>query len=673
MSLKTTIFFGTIFFFSLLSLRTSAQSEAEIDRYENFLSSHSLKQADSLFDATSKKIEDAAGANDLKLQTEGLRELGVLQTKIAHDYEKAMDAFIQCLTIEDSLRLLHGQVVTYVAMSEVLHETGNFLKAKEMLERALEINRQLSDDYTLVKIQTRLGKLSTEMGNTAEALEEFDIVLKYEDVVKGTSIEAEVLYYMGKLKTTSGNYKEALEFFKRSLEGRRQLRERYQEALCLNEIGDLYRLMKNDERALANYVSAIEIFTELKNKTGMAAAYNNAGVMYYQQKNLQRAVANFELALQAAQEAQAQEQIGKSYEYLSLCYKEAGDFKKSLAYKEQYVNILDFIQRDRDERKLVEAQNRYEVDKKESQIQRLESIKAAREKELAAERQMRSYLMVVIALGVAVLLLTLYLYFVKRKSNKQLKAAHDIVTTQNGQLQELNATKDKFFSIISHDLKGPLNSLTSFSGLLINHTDSLTKEEIQMLAKDLDKSLKNLFALLENLLEWSRSQSGNIDFKSEPFDVVALLRQNQELLTAQAQNKKIAIRLGGDDAITISAHRNSITTVIRNLISNAIKFTPEGGSITLTSSVKEKSILVSISDNGVGMSKEVIDKLFRIDSKHTTKGTADEKGTGLGLILCKEFIEKNNGRIWVESQIGKGSTFFFELPLTVHAQSVIEA
>jgi signal transduction histidine kinase len=251
----------------------------------------------------------------------------------------------------------------------------------------------------------------------------------------------------------------------------------------------------------------------------------------------------------------------------------------------------------------------------------------------------------------------------KRKSNRVLQAANARVNQQNVELVELNATKDKFFSIISHDLKGPLNSLTSFSGLLINHTDSLSKDEIQMLARDLDKSLKNLFALLENLLEWSRSQTGNIEFKPEIFDLNALLRQNRELLHTQAQNKQISIVQEGQTELPANAHKHSVNTVVRNLISNAIKFTPQGGTITLGTKRSDELLTVSIADTGVGMTAEIMQKLFRLDTKHTTKGTAEEKGTGLGLILCKEFIEKNGGRIWVESVVGKGSVFYFTLPL----------
>ncbi|HEX6891048.1 MAG TPA: HAMP domain-containing sensor histidine kinase, partial [Chryseolinea sp.] len=252
-------------------------------------------------------------------------------------------------------------------------------------------------------------------------------------------------------------------------------------------------------------------------------------------------------------------------------------------------------------------------------------------------------------------------YIVQQRSNKKLKVAHDQLNSQNLELQELNATKDKFFSIISHDLKGPLNSLTSFSSLLINHTESLSKEEIKMFASDFDKSLKNLFALLENLLEWSRSQTGNIEFVPESFDLAVVMEENKELLKAQAQNKNITLVNESTEKVLINAHKNSVNTVVRNLISNAIKFTPEGGKITLKTFRQNGVVVASITDTGVGMSQNVIDRLFRIDSKHSTKGTANEKGTGLGLILCKEFVEKNGGKIWVSSIEGEGSVFSFSL------------
>jgi ligand-binding sensor domain-containing protein/signal transduction histidine kinase len=243
---------------------------------------------------------------------------------------------------------------------------------------------------------------------------------------------------------------------------------------------------------------------------------------------------------------------------------------------------------------------------------------------------------------------------------KQLDARNRLVGEQNVELQKMNATKDKFFSIIAHDLKGPLNSLTGFSNLLIGHIDKLSKEEIKHLALDFEKTLKNVSLLLENLLDWSRSQSGKINFTPEVFNVTKVLQQNSELLNGQAKNKNIRIEsVLPDEPVEVKAHKQSINTVIRNLISNAIKFTPNGGLITLGIQLKNEEVVVWVKDNGVGMNAEVTQKLFRLGVKHSTKGTANEIGTGLGLLLCKEFVEKNGGQIWVESVEGEGSLFQF--------------
>lgn len=236
------------------------------------------------------------------------------------------------------------------------------------------------------------------------------------------------------------------------------------------------------------------------------------------------------------------------------------------------------------------------------------------------------------------------------------------INSQNLQLNTLHATKDKFFSIISHDLRGPLHSLTSFSSLLLHHANELSKEEIQMVSQNLDKSLKNLFPLLDNLFEWSRSQNGMLEFTPDMLNLTEILQQCKQLLDGQAEQKNIRIINKAEQPLAVFANKNLLTSVFRNLISNAIKFTPSEGTITLDASLQGKEIVVTICDTGVGMTKEAQQKLFQLGIMHTTIGTAKEKGTGLGLILCKDFVEKSGGRIWVESEAGKGTTFFVSIP-----------
>jgi signal transduction histidine kinase len=442
----------------------------------------------------------------------------------------------------------------------------------------------------------------------------------------------------------------------------RSFADKAHEANSLNQIGSVYEQMGNHERAMANYSAALEVYQGVDQKVGIAESYNHIGALFYHQKKIQQAVESLEKALSIGRSLQLKDPVRKSYEYLSLCYKELGNYQKALEFKDLLFAMNDFIQKEESDQKLLEAQNRYVIDQKETQIDRLELVRKEREREIAEQRKVRNFLFALIGSGVIVGVLILYLYILKRRSNKQLKAVNEKIEQQNIELQNLNATKDKFFSILGHDLKSPLNSLSSFSSLLINYFDSLSKEEIQTLAKDLDKSLKNLYSLLDNLLEWARSQTGNINFKAEEFDLVTILEENKELLKVQAGNKEIAIIQNRTAPLPVSTHKHSITTVIRNLVANSIKFTPPGGQIKIDAVENEKEVMVSIADTGVGMSEQTIQKLFRIDSKVSTLGTANEKGTGLGLVLCKDFVEKNGGKLWVESKEGQGSVFYFTLP-----------
>ena|GEM_PF-1638727 len=258
----------------------------------------------------------------------------------------------------------------------------------------------------------------------------------------------------------------------------------------------------------------------------------------------------------------------------------------------------------------------------------------------------------------------------KQKSNKKLLDLNNELVTKettianhNLLLKEMNLSKDKLFSIIGHDLRGPLLSLKGFLRLLSQQSDQLSKEELKKFFFELDKSLKNLFNLLENLLEWSLSQTGTIDFKPEIFDIALSLKENEELLMDQATKKNIKIVNEATAPLMVNAHRHSIHSVIRNLISNAIKFTAEGGKITLHAEpAGDGYVRVSVTDTGYGISQEVMQKIFKIGVKHSTLGTAKEKGSGLGLVLCKDFVEKNGGTIGLESQEGKGSTFYFTVP-----------
>lgn len=247
-------------------------------------------------------------------------------------------------------------------------------------------------------------------------------------------------------------------------------------------------------------------------------------------------------------------------------------------------------------------------------------------------------------------------------ANSDLMNKNKEIASQRDKLDELNKTKDKFFSIIGHDLKNPLNAMLGFADLLNNSFDNFPEQKKKKFIKIIADSSKNLLYLLENLLHWARSQSGVMPFNPTEITVNSIINENILTLKHHAEKKNISIDNKTQNEITVIADSNMISTVVRNLLSNAIKFTKTDGEISLFASMTSDSVVISVKDSGVGMNASQLEKLFKIDQSTSTAGTEQEAGTGLGLILCKEFVDKHNGKIWAESKPDEGTIFFIELP-----------
>ncbi|HBZ25667.1 MAG TPA: hypothetical protein DEO54_05425 [Rikenellaceae bacterium] len=258
----------------------------------------------------------------------------------------------------------------------------------------------------------------------------------------------------------------------------------------------------------------------------------------------------------------------------------------------------------------------------------------------------------------------------KQKLEEIVKQRTSTIEEQKEKLEIANSTKDKFFGIIAHDLKSPFNSIIGLSEVLIDQIKEKDYEGIDKYARIIGQSSQRAMDLLMNLLEWSRSQTGRMEFNPENFELVDLIDENKVLFDEIAAQKAITIKKVLPHNLVVFADKPMISTVLRNLISNAIKFTRQDGEIIISAEKRGNEIFISVCDNGVGISTRRIDNLFRLDKSESTTGTAKEQGTGLGLILCKEFIEKHGGKIWVESEEEKGSAFYFTLPY--HADPVKE-
>ena len=251
---------------------------------------------------------------------------------------------------------------------------------------------------------------------------------------------------------------------------------------------------------------------------------------------------------------------------------------------------------------------------------------------------------------------------IKVKNHLELKRSHDVINLQNEKLAELNATKDKFFSIIAHDLKSPISNFIGVTKVLVDHFDDLTGDETVEFLTLLNDSASRLYSLLENLLEWSRCQRGTIPFNPMFYNVTKVIEEVAGSLSISLEKKKIELAISADPELEAMFDSNMLKTILRNFISNAIKFSNPGGMIRVEVLLDKTGVCFEVVDFGVGMDKRILNSLFKLDSIKSTPGTANETGTGLGLTLCKEFVEKHGGQITVESEVGYGSKFMFNLP-----------
>lgn len=244
-------------------------------------------------------------------------------------------------------------------------------------------------------------------------------------------------------------------------------------------------------------------------------------------------------------------------------------------------------------------------------------------------------------------------------------SCYDVTEIKNNELKliELNSTKNRFISILAHDLKDPFNIILGYLEILTQNLRKFDIDKIENHLNIINDSSKKTFKLLEDILLWIRAESGKLPFEPIEYPISVLFETVVEYLQPIADKKGISINYFTDNDLLIKVDVNMISTILRNLISNAVKFSLYGGSISVYSEIENNQVIITVSDNGIGIEQETIPFLFNISRTKSTQGTSNEKGTGLGLLICKDFVEKHGGKIWVESEIGKGSDFKFSIPL----------
>lgn len=352
-----------------------------------------------------------------------------------------------------------------------------------------------------------------------------------------------------------------------------------------------------------------------------------------------------------------------AYEYLSDYNAAIKDYSAAYTYLNKSKQLNDSILNAETTEKVNQIQYHYEIAKREADNEKL--VKQNLNKELQLSKQnLFMFIMSVVLVFIAVVVIFLVNQNrAKRKANLQLATQNDQIETQKDELVKLNASKDKFLSILAHDIRNPLSSIYGLSDILVNDYEKLSTDEKMVFTRDIHTLSENLFEIINTLLAWSTSQSGLISYRPKSFLIAELCRKSIQNLQTVAKQKDIKLINKCDDSLAVHADENMIFSVLNNLISNAIKFSYSGSEIWIETEQKDGFASISVIDTGMGLNAESKNKIFRYDHHFLSKGTAGESGTGLGLILCKDFVEKNGGAIRVESEKNIGSTFIFTIPL----------
>lgn len=265
--------------------------------------------------------------------------------------------------------------------------------------------------------------------------------------------------------------------------------------------------------------------------------------------------------------------------------------------------------------------------------------------------------------GITATIIGLCLSFILWRGNMTRIKQHKLIEKQNAELKQQNTEKDKFFSIIAHDLKNPLSGIMVISEIMLEDIENADQKELEENLKMINNTAKGTYKLLENLLEWSMSQTGMMKYTPQKIDLSQLINEKIGEFAAMAKSKSISLNFVDSYNYFVFADLNMLNTIFRNLITNSIKYTNTSGTIKIKTIQNDGFAEISVTDNGIGMDKNTVTQLFLLTKGVSKTGTANEKGTGLGLVLCNDLIKKQGGKIWAESEIGKGSIFTFSIPL----------
>ena len=604
-----------------------------------------------------------AEKNNYQIEIARANQYKGIAEAIDNHAEKANLFFQKSLEIYNALDDKAGLSKTYNNMGIVFNMNQNFPEAIANYKKALNYYEEDKDSIKMAPILMNIGVLYFD-------IEKYDLSLKYCQNAyniynnhNDKTGRAECANNIGDVFKQIGKLDSALIFYDKSLQLEIENKRNYGIGFELNSLGETEFLRGNYKTALDYFFQALKYRTEINTQFEICETNINIGKTYYSTGNLNQAEKYCLKGIVVAEEIKNESAIRDGALVLSNIYEKQKKFDKSLYYYQKFSSVKDSIIIKKNHKKITQISMEYEFNKK--LIANDLEFKAKLEKQV----MFRNYLLLFSCLGIILTIVVYSRFRLKRSANIALTERNTIITEQKQslsktaeELTEAINTKNKFFSIIAHDIKNPYNIVIGFAELLKNEYDSFDDNQRKEFISEIYKASNLTYELLENLLVWANGQRGEIIIKKENILVSDIVKNSLSAYLQAAEKKQISITYQIPADLFVYADKTTLTIVIGNLFNNAVKFTRQNGIINIMAIQNPESINISITDNGVGIDSLKLKNLFRLDKSQSTLGTENEKGTGLGLILCKDFVEKNNGILEVKSSLEKGSTFIVSLP-----------
>ncbi len=600
----------------------------------------------------------------------------------------------EALDISIASEFSGGKASAFSTLGIYYSDKGKHELAAEKFVLAIQLAEQIGDSRLLLQTKDDLAREYEYMGDYSKALMEYLETIELAEKANDKTILSITNENVASLYFSLKDYDQAMAFYKKVKAINEEIGNPLYMAETMTNMASAYSDMGELDLAMFNVNNSIKIFEENKIIEWLAYAYQIKGDIYleqnkfnwamywYDQSNLlyndihdergeitllngmSKALIGLKSdsipeihALKAYQlSKKIDDKIGiqESSKILYTFYKEKGDFETSLKYHEQYTLITDYLNKNENEKGLTMLKTKIEYDQQKQQLI-LEN-----EEKLAKQKIYVYIVLFILMIFLGIMLLIRRNVKIQSELNKELVSKTADLEKKEEHLKNVNHTKDKLFSIIGHDLRGPIGA---FQGLIKMFKEGeMTRDEFLSFVPKLKSDIDHISFTLNNLLSWGQTQMNGSVTKPSVTAIETIVEENIALLSETASNKSIKL-LNRLELNTMAwADSNQMDIVIRNLLSNAIKFTPKKGTVTIGAVEKINQWEIYVRDNGIGMNEETMTKIFCKNSSHTSYGTNDEKGTGLGLSLCKEMVEKNNGKIWVNSAPSKGSSFYFTIP-----------